>query len=69
VRINPEDLPRCQQLQQEKPDSQFASLNLVADWSVGRADCLIETPKGIVKSFVEEHLARITEALEKAQQS
>ncbi len=67
VRVNPEDLPQCQQFQQENPDSQFASLNLVADWSIARADCLIETPQGIVKSFVEEHLARITEALEKAQ--
>ena len=67
VRVNPEDLPRCQQLQQENPDSQFAELNLVADWGVARADCLIETPKGIVRSFIEEHLGRIAEALEKAQ--
>ena len=67
VRVNPEDLPRCQQLQQENPDSQFAELNFVADWGVARADCLIETPKGIVRSFIEEHLGRIAEALEKAQ--
>ena len=67
VRVNPEDLPRCQQLQQENPDSQFAELNFVADCGVARADCLIETPKGIVRSFIEEHLGRIAEALEKAQ--
>ena len=67
VRVNPEDLPRCQQLQQEHPDSQFAELNLVADSAVDLAGCLIETPKGIVQSFVEEHLDRIGEALEKAQ--
>jgi flagellar biosynthesis/type III secretory pathway protein FliH len=67
VRVNPEDLPQCQQLQQQHPDGQFAGLNLVADWGVARADCLIETPKGIVRSFVEEHLDRIAEALEKAQ--
>jgi flagellar biosynthesis/type III secretory pathway protein FliH len=67
VRVNPEDLPLCQQLRQDNPDSQLANINLVADWSIARADCLIETPKGIVKSFVEEHLARIAEALEKAQ--
>ena len=67
VRLNPEDLPLCQQLQQQRPDTPFAELNLVADWSVARADCLIETPKGIVRSFVEEHLDRIAEALEKAQ--
>lgn len=67
VRVNPEDLAACQQFQQAHPGTQFAELNLVADWSIARADCLIETPKGIVKSFVEEHLARIGEALEKAQ--
>lgn len=66
VKVNPEDLPRCQQLQQERPESQFAELDLVADWGVAQADCLIETPKGIVRSFVEEQLGRIAEALEKA---
>ncbi len=67
VRVNPEDLTTCQQCQQENPGTQFAELDLVADWGIARADCLVETPKGIVKSFVEEHLARIGEALEKAQ--
>lgn len=67
VRVNPEDLPRCQQLQQTKPDSPFAELSFVADHDVTRAGCLIETPKGVVRSFVEEHLNRIAEALEKAQ--
>lgn len=67
VHLNPEDLAACQQFQQENPETQFAELELVSDWSVDRANCLIETPKGIVKSFVEEHLARIAEALEKAQ--
>lgn len=66
VRVNPEDLATCQQFQKENPGSQFAELDLVADWSVDRANCLVETPKGIVKSFVEEHLTRIAEALEKA---
>jgi flagellar assembly protein FliH len=65
IRLNPEDLPRCQQHQQENPDSPFAELGFMADWSVGRGECLVETPKGIVKSFIEEHLDRISEALEK----
>ena len=67
VRLNPEDLPRCQQHQQENPDSPFATLELAADWSVGRGECLVETPKGIVKSFLEEHLERIGEALQKVE--
>ncbi len=65
IRLNPEDLPRCQQHQQENPDSPFAELEFTADWSVGRGECLVETPKGIVKSFIEEHLEHIGEALQK----
>jgi flagellar biosynthesis/type III secretory pathway protein FliH len=67
IRLNPEDLPRCQQLQRQNPQSPFAELELMADWSIGRAECLVETPKGIVKSFIEEHLERIGEALGKVE--
>ncbi len=67
VRLNPEDLPRCQQLQQENPESPFAGLELTADWDMGRAECVVETPKGIVQSFIEEHLDRISEALQKVE--
>ena len=67
VRVNAEDLAKCQKLQEENPDSQFAELELVADWGIAPADCLIETPKGIVRSFVTEHLDRIGDALARAQ--
>jgi flagellar biosynthesis/type III secretory pathway protein FliH len=67
IHVNPEDLPRCQQLQQENTESPFSELEFTADWSVGRAECLVETPKGIVKSFVEERLERIGEALQKVE--
>jgi flagellar biosynthesis/type III secretory pathway protein FliH len=63
VRVNPEDLPQCRQLGQDSPDGSAAGLTFVPDWSVARADCIVETPKGIVKSFVEQHLERIGEAL------
>ena len=65
IRLNPEDLPQCQQLQHAHPDSPLAEVSFVADWSIAGADCLVETPKGVVKSFVEEHLERIGEALAK----
>lgn len=67
VRVNPQDAPLCQQLQQEQPDSEFAKLQFVPDWSIARANCLIETPKGVVRAFMEEGLERIREALEKSQ--
>jgi len=67
IRLNPEDLPRCQQLQQEEPQSPLAGLEFTADWSVGRGECLVETPKGMVQSFLEEHLEHISEALGKVE--
>jgi flagellar biosynthesis/type III secretory pathway protein FliH len=67
VRLHPEDLPRCQQLQRENPQSPLAELEFVADWSIGRGECLVETPKGIVPSFIEEHLEHISGALQKVQ--
>ena len=63
VRVSPQDLPQCQKLQQDNADDPFAGLEFVADRSIARADCLVETPKGIIKSFVEQHLERIGEAL------
>jgi flagellar biosynthesis/type III secretory pathway protein FliH len=63
VRVNPQDLPACQKLQQDSAEGPFAGLEFAADRSIARADCLVETPKGIIKSFVEQHLERIEEAL------
>jgi flagellar biosynthesis/type III secretory pathway protein FliH len=67
VRVNPQDLTACQKLQQDNTDGPLAQLEFVADRSIARADCLVETPKGIVKSFVEQHLERIGEALMKVE--
>ncbi len=67
VRLNPEDVPLCQQLQEENPQSPLAELEFTADWNIGRGECLVETPKGIVRSFIEEHLEHIGEALQKVE--
>jgi len=67
VRLHPEDVSRCQQLQQDTPRSPFAELEFRADGSIGRGECLVETPKGIVRSFLEEHLEHIGEALQKVE--
>ena len=67
IHLNPEDVVQCQKLQQEEPDSAFAGLKLVADPNIGQAECLLETPKGIIRSSIEEHLERISEALKKVE--
>jgi len=65
VHLNPEDLMQCQKLQQDDPRNTLADIKFVADPSIGRAECLLETPKGIVKSFINEHMEQISEALVK----
>jgi flagellar biosynthesis/type III secretory pathway protein FliH len=67
VHLNPEDLPRCQQLQQENPQSPLAELELLPDGSIGRGECLVETPKGIVKSFIEEQLEHLSAAMQRVE--
>ncbi len=67
IYLNPDDLLPCQELQRQNPQSPFAGLELTPDRTIGRGECLVQTPKGIVKSFIEERLERISEALQKVQ--
>lgn len=64
VHLNPEDHAQCQEvLLQEQQNDTFVGIKFVPDWSIGRAECLLETPKGIIKSLVDENLERISQAL------
>ena len=67
VHLNPEDLAACQKVQADVPGSSLAGIKLVADPNMGRAECLLESPKGIIKSFIDEQIERIGEALEKVE--
>jgi flagellar biosynthesis/type III secretory pathway protein FliH len=66
VHVSPHDWEVCQQLQQQRPDSPWSCLAFVANPSLGHAQCLVETPRGMVKSLIEERLGKIQQALEKA---
>jgi flagellar biosynthesis/type III secretory pathway protein FliH len=63
VHLNPEDLILCQKAQQDEPNDALAGIKLISDPNIGRAECLLETPKGIVESLIDEHLERIGKAL------
>jgi len=67
VHLNPEDLKECQNALKENPDSVLADVKFVSDTNIGRAECLLESPKGIVESLINEHLERISKALKKAE--
>ncbi|MFC1652525.1 FliH/SctL family protein [Planctomycetota bacterium] len=65
VHLNPEDLAACHALQ-VNTQGPLAAVQWISDPTVGKAECLLETPKGVVKSFIDDHLDKIHEALEKA---
>ncbi len=67
VHLNPEDLTECQKALQNEPDGTLADIKFVSDSNIGRAECLLESPKGIVESLINEHLDRISKALKKAE--
>ena len=67
VHLNPEDLMECQKVLQEEPDGALKDVKLVSDSNIGRAECQLESPKGIVESLINENLDRISKALKKAE--
>jgi flagellar biosynthesis/type III secretory pathway protein FliH len=67
VHLNPEDLAECQKALQNEPDGTLRDVKFVSDSNIGRAECLLESPKGIVESLINEHLDRISKALKKAE--
>ena len=66
VHLNPEDIEKCKKAQQSEPGSVLADIKLIPDPNIGRAECLLESPKGIIKSMIDDSLERIGKALEKA---
>jgi flagellar biosynthesis/type III secretory pathway protein FliH len=66
VHVNPEDYSQCQKIQESEVGT-LDGISFVSDPSVGRAECMIETPKGNVESFIEKQLEQISEALSKAE--
>jgi flagellar biosynthesis/type III secretory pathway protein FliH len=68
VHLNPDDLAQCQKSQQQdEQGSALAGIKFVPDPNIRPAECLLESPKGIIKSLIDEHLERIGKALGKAE--
>jgi flagellar biosynthesis/type III secretory pathway protein FliH len=64
VRLNPQDLSDVQALQ-TAGDPSLAGVKLIADPAIGRAECVVESPKGMIKLLIDEHLDQISKALGK----
>ena len=65
VHLNPEDLVQYQKLQQDERSEDFAGIKFVPDPNIGAAECLLETPKGIIESVIDQHLDQVGKALKK----
>ena len=65
VRLNPADLTEWQKLRENEPGEDFTGIKFVPDASIGRAECVVETPKGIIESLINQHLEQIGKALRK----
>jgi len=65
IRLNPDDWARIEQLTKAHEIDFAQGVTFVADPKIAAAQCLLETPKEIIESFIDEHLDRISEALKK----
>jgi flagellar biosynthesis/type III secretory pathway protein FliH len=63
VRLNPDDLSQYEQLREKESIADLAGVKFVADANIGRAECVLETPKGIIESLIEQHLEQVGKAL------
>lgn len=67
VRVNPQDLAQCRALMSDKKHNEtMLGIQFTADPQIGRAECVVESPKGIIQSLIDEHLKQISEALSKS---
>ena len=63
VRLNSGDLERYEKGIDEKSGDGLGNAKLVADASIGPGECVVETDKGMIEYFIEEHLKKVSEAL------
>jgi flagellar biosynthesis/type III secretory pathway protein FliH len=62
IYLNPQDLVTCRKAQE---NGTFAGVKLAEDPNIDRAQCRLESPKGIINSLIEEHLEQIEKMLAK----
>jgi len=67
LHLNPADAATYEKALGGASSEQESAFKIVADSSVGRAECVLETPKGIIESMIAGRLTRIGEALKKVE--
>jgi flagellar biosynthesis/type III secretory pathway protein FliH len=67
IRMNPDDLKTYEEIAKNGPTGIDANIKLTADWSIGKAECVVVTTEGLVECTMQEHLRQIDAALQAAQ--
>lgn len=63
VKVNQGDIELYQKTVKETGKDVLANVELVADANIGPGQCTVETDKGTVDYFIEQHLQQISKAL------
>jgi len=63
VRLNADDLEHYEKGIDGKSGDGLANVKLVPDANIGPGQCVVETDKGMIEYFIEEHLKKVSEAL------
>lgn len=63
VRMNPQDLEVYDKTLRDLGKSRPGNVTFKSDGDVGRAECVVETSKGLIESRIAEHLRLVEEAL------
>ena len=72
VHLNPDDFSKYQKLREaprapggDEPTEDLEGVKFVPDANIGPAQCILETPKGIIESLIDQHLEQVSNALKK----
>jgi flagellar biosynthesis/type III secretory pathway protein FliH len=63
LRLHPEDLAIWQEAAGHDQMTAPENILCIGDWSVGKAECIVETDQGVVEYLIEEQLKQVATAL------
>ena len=63
IRLNPEDYAQCQMVCDGDQAGAGGQVRFIADATVEKAHCMVESPEGVVESSPQAHLANVAEIL------
>jgi flagellar biosynthesis/type III secretory pathway protein FliH len=63
IHLNPDDLTKYNETIDDNKPNFLSHTKMISDPSVGCAECIVETDKGMIEYVIEDHLVQIENAL------